>query len=97
VRVVPAPRFEHRHRLAGIRVPIQGCGRRREEPRRACRPSDWRDEMAAFFGRREFITLLGGAAGPAFRPQGICRRPSGPENVPTASECNRATAVYQLR
>ena len=54
--------------------------------------------MTAFIGRREFITLLGGAAGPAFRPQGICRRPSGPENVPTAStECNRATAVYQLR
>jgi hypothetical protein len=27
-----------------------------------CNPSDWRDEMTAFLGRRDFITLLGGAA-----------------------------------
>ena len=25
-------------------------------------PSGWRDQMTAFIGRREFITLLGGAA-----------------------------------
>ena len=27
-----------------------------------CNPSGWRDQMTAFLGRREFITLLGGAA-----------------------------------
>ena len=28
----------------------------------ACHPCDWRDQMTAFIGRRELITLLGGAA-----------------------------------
>ena len=29
---------------------------------RSLNPSGWRDQMTAFIGRREFITLLGGAA-----------------------------------
>ena len=26
----------------------------------SCTPSGWRDQMTAFIGRREFITVLGG-------------------------------------
>ena len=33
----------------------------------SCNPSGWRDQMTAFIGRREFITLLGGAAAVAAR------------------------------
>jgi hypothetical protein len=29
---------------------------------RKAQPSGWRDQVTAFIGRREFITLLGGAA-----------------------------------
>jgi hypothetical protein len=86
VRVIPAPRFEHRHRLAGIRVPIQGV---RTPPRGASArlsPLRLEGQMIVFVGRREFSALIGGAA--AARLFGARGQPA----MPKWSSCPRLEA-----
>jgi hypothetical protein len=50
------------HRAYGLVVPDVKSGHGLTRVLSFPSPSGWRDQMTAFIGRREFITLLGGAA-----------------------------------